>query len=228
MARIRFLDQVPIGVFATPASIASTSGSFSGSFYGEFTGSLFGTASYATNALTASYALNASDPFPYTGSAIITGSLFVIGSLTVSGSNTFTNIGPAIFSGSVTGLQGFTGSLFGTASWAEYAITASYVLNGGDTFRITSASYTASVGGGNIFLINSSSANILTINNAQSVIISSSANNVLQLNNASNTTILNVSQSGILTLSTQSAELTGSAPNGGIYFTSTSFYVGLS
>jgi hypothetical protein len=225
MARIRFLDQVPIGVFATPATVASTSGSFTGSF----TGSLFGTASYAINALTASYALNAGDPFPYTGSAIITGSLFVIGSVTVSGSNTFTNIGPAVFSGSVTGLQGFTGSLFGTASWAEYAITASYALSSqADGFRITSASYTASVGVNNIFLINSASANILTINNSQSVIISSSANNVLQLNNSNNTTILNVSQSGILTLSTQSVELTGSAPNGGIYFTSASFYVGLS
>jgi hypothetical protein len=164
MARIRFLDQVPIGVFATPTSVASTSGSFSGSFYGEFTGSLFGTASYALQSLSSSYAL-----------------------------------------------------------------TASFALNGGgDTFRITSASYTASVGGGNIFLINSASANIFTINNAQSVIISSSANNVLQLNNSNNTTILNVSQSGILTLSTQSVELTGPAPNGGIYFTSASFYVGLS
>jgi len=224
MARIRFLDQVPIGVFATPATIASSTGSFTGSF----TGSLFGTASYALNALTASYALN-SDPFPYTGSAIITGSLFVIGSVTVSGSNTFTNIGPAIFSGSVIGTEGFTGSLFGTASWAEYAITASYALSSqADGFRITSASYTASVGVNSIFLINSASANILTINNSQSVIISSSANNVLQLNNSNNTTILNVSQSGILTLSTQSVELTGPAPNGGIYFTSASFYVGLS
>ena len=161
MARIRFLDQVPIGVFATPASIASTTGSFSGSFFGVFTGSLFGTASYAES--------------------------------------------------------------------SSYALTASYALNGGgEAFRITSASYTASVGGGYIFLINSSSANILTINDYQSVIISSSANNILQLNNTNNTTVLNVSQSGILTLSTQSIELTGSAPNGGVYFTSASFYVGLS
>jgi trimeric autotransporter adhesin len=38
-----------------------------------FTGSLFGTASYATNALSASYAPDTT--FPYTGSAIITGSL---------------------------------------------------------------------------------------------------------------------------------------------------------
>ena len=88
----------------------------------SFTGSLQGTSSYA---LTASYAMNGGGggaSFPYTGDAVITGSLVVTGS-TIS-------------------TQGFTGSLFGTASWAEntlsasYAQTASYLL--GD---ITSASY---------------------------------------------------------------------------------------
>ena len=59
---------------------------------------------------------------PFTGSLIVSGSIQLIGdqsitgSLTVSGSSTFTNIGPAIFSGSVTTTQGFTGSLSGTAS----------------------------------------------------------------------------------------------------------------
>jgi len=72
---------------------------------GSFTGSLFGTASYAdystssSYALTASYVANASS-FPFTGSAIITGSLEVIG--------------PVI-------ATSFTGSLFGTASYAETA-----------------------------------------------------------------------------------------------------------
>ena len=49
MAKIRFLDQVPIGVFETPTN--TTNGSFSGSF----TGSFFGTASWSINALTASF-----------------------------------------------------------------------------------------------------------------------------------------------------------------------------
>lgn len=44
------------------------------------TGSLFGTASYASEALTASFALNSPSEFPYTGSAIITGSLTITGS----------------------------------------------------------------------------------------------------------------------------------------------------
>ena len=49
------------------------------------TGSLFGTASYATQALSASFAPS-TPAFPFTGSAIITGSLNVIGNTTVTGS----------------------------------------------------------------------------------------------------------------------------------------------
>lgn len=51
-----------------------------GNVSGSFTGSLQGTASYANQALTASYALNVTPPFPFTGSAIITGSLIITGS----------------------------------------------------------------------------------------------------------------------------------------------------
>jgi hypothetical protein len=47
----------------------------------SFTGSLLGTASYATNALSASYAPS-TPAFPYTGSAGITGSLTVVGPTT--------------------------------------------------------------------------------------------------------------------------------------------------
>jgi hypothetical protein len=47
------------------------------------TASLFGTSSWASNATTASFALNA-NIFPFTGSALITGSLGVTGSLTVT------------------------------------------------------------------------------------------------------------------------------------------------
>jgi len=83
--------------------------------------------------------------FPYTGSAIITGSL--------------------VITGSTTSTSGFTGSLFGTSSWAEsasqaltasyvtgsiftstnpalsasYALTASYAANAGSTFNSTSS-----------------------------------------------------------------------------------------
>ena len=49
----------------------------------SFTGSLLGTASYATNALSASYAPS-TPAFPYTGSALITGSLGVTGSVSIT------------------------------------------------------------------------------------------------------------------------------------------------
>lgn len=56
--------------------------SLTGSFSGSFIGDLTGTASYATQALSASYAPS-TPPFPYTGSAIISGSLEVIGLTTL-------------------------------------------------------------------------------------------------------------------------------------------------
>ena len=96
------------------------------------------------------------------------------------------------------GFYNITGSLFGTAS---YATTASYALNNPttDIFRITTGSVTASVNvKNNIFLITSASANMLSIDNT-----------------------------GILTLATQSNILTTPAPLGGIYFTSSSMYIGL-
>jgi len=55
---------------------------------GSITGSLFGTSSYATNALTASYIIGGGggSAFPYTGTAVITGSLVVTSTLQLDGS----------------------------------------------------------------------------------------------------------------------------------------------
>jgi len=82
-----------------------------GGITGSFTGSFSGNGSQLTG-------VTAEWDGSHNGNASITGSL------TVSGSSTFTNIGPAVFSGSVTSTQGFTGSLQGTASMA---LSASYV-----------------------------------------------------------------------------------------------------
>ena len=81
---------------------------------------------------------------------------------------------------------------------ASFATTASYALNA-DVFRITTGSIEASVNVSNtIFLIKSASIDILSVNNT-----------------------------GVLTLTTQSIALTGPAPVGGIYFTSSSMFIGL-
>jgi hypothetical protein len=83
-----------------------------------------------------------------------------------------------------------------------YDITASFAISASnipDAFRIITGSRTAEVSvGSDIFLIKNASQ-----------------------------TVFRVSQSGVVVLATQSVELTGTAPNGGIYFTSGSFFVGL-
>ena len=85
---------------------------------------------------------------------------------------------------------------------ASNSVTASYALNSAasaPSYLIITGSVFAQVDTkNNIFLIRSSSRDILTI-----------------------------TQSGVVILSTQSAELTDPAPVGGIYFTSGSFFVGL-
>lgn len=52
------------------------------------------------------------------------------------------------------------------------------------------------------------------------------SNDIFLIKSAS-VNMLTITQSGVVILSTQSAQLSGSAPVGGIYFTSSSFYVGL-
>lgn len=60
-----------------------------------------------------------------------------------------------------------------------------------------------------------------------SVGITSANNDIFIIKNIVGNSILTVSQSGVVILATQSAELIGPAPVGGIYFTSSSFFVGL-
>jgi hypothetical protein len=77
--------------------------------------------------------ITGSNNFTVNGSSII-----ITGSLIVSGSGTLINIGPAVFSGSVTSTAGFSGSFSGTADSSSYAYTASSATN---AFNAISASY---------------------------------------------------------------------------------------
>jgi hypothetical protein len=96
-----------------------------------------------------------------------------------------------------------TGSLYDITS--SFSLTASYALNST----------------GNVFPFSGSA--VIT----GSLEIKSNVDNIFIIKNFNNQPILTVSQSGVITIATQSAELTTSAPNGGIYFTSASFFVGL-
>ena len=80
--------------------------------------------------------------------------------------------------------------------------------------------------GTDTFLILSGSTPFLTVDQGQTT-ISSSASDLFLIKNAAGTPVLTVSQSGMVTLSTQSLTLTNPAPNGAIYFTSGALFVGL-
>lgn len=91
MAQVRFLDQVPVGVYEADSLggsggviLISSSISLGVAKTLEFTGSglvsITNEAEYAIITLT-------SDPFPYTGSAEITGSLYLIGPMNIVGSS---------------------------------------------------------------------------------------------------------------------------------------------
>lgn len=122
-----------------------------------------------------------------------------------------------------------TANTANTASYTLFAATASYVVGGisaGD--RITSGIVEAVVSTvDNVFLINSGSATFFNIDTTGSTTVTSNANNPFLIKNFGGKTLLKVSQSGVVTLATQSTQLTDPAPIGGIYFTSNSFFVGL-
>lgn len=82
---------------------------------------------------------------------------------------------------------------------ASHAVTASYALETRPSFLIETGSVQAQVyPDANIFIIRTET-----------------------------TPVLSVSSSGVITLATQSAELTGTTTAGTMYFTSSSFFVGL-
>ena len=127
-------------------------------------------------------------------------------------------------------LSNYTSSL---ATSASYALTASYALfaaNGGgssNTNQIATGSITASVdiSPNNLFLIKSGSNVYFNISSSSNITLSS--NLFIIKNFTTQQPVLTVSQSGIVIVATQSIDPTGTAPNGAIYFTSSSFFIGL-
>jgi hypothetical protein len=118
--------------------IGSSTGSFSGNFTGTFTGSLYGTASWSINSSTSSYLNQLNQDISITGSLYQIGGTFFPNNIdwfsssiqydtgsyilttTANGLTTYTNyqnLGSALSSYINTG--SFSGTLNGTASWAE-------------------------------------------------------------------------------------------------------------
>ena len=135
-------------VIATVARVdqfLSNTGSFSGSFIGEFTGSLLGTASWANNATTASYVLNAvSSSFSSTSSYISPNNALIAGlpytiynssaAAAISTSIDFTISESLLRNGSTIVLQGYMSRASGTGT-VSYTWTAnSFASSSGGSY----------------------------------------------------------------------------------------------
>jgi hypothetical protein len=132
-------------------------------------------ASYATQALSASFSSTASYVDPLYQAVKISGSLTVTGSTNLVGdtgitlfsanADVLTFTGSIFTSGSIVSVGSLninrvTSSLFGTASWAINAVTASYVLNAVSASFATSSSFASTSSFANNFTV----ANTLTLN----------------------------------------------------------------
>lgn len=119
---------------AVSASYALTA-SFAISSSRSISSSFATTASYALNGGVTQIIAGTNVTITNGGSGSVTinaagsGGSIDTGSFATTGSNTF--IGNQVITGSLNVTQGITGSLFGTSSWANNSITASYALNGG-------------------------------------------------------------------------------------------------
>ena len=171
------------------ASIASLSSSFStfsgsfmtGSFTGSFTGSVFGTASYASQALTASYAATASSADDFTVRGTLTAQTIIAQTITssieyVTGSTQFGSLlsNTHQFTGSVlvTGSLIINGeNLTGISSSLSSRITAD---SSSFSSRITTNSASFATFSGSYVNESSSFANRITTNSASFATFSSS------------------------------------------------------
>lgn len=114
----------------------------------------------------------------------------------------------------------------------EFVVKNGLIVNGGTTTitgSLVAPSITGSLFGTASLALTASYVNplIQDVLITGSLFLTGTGNNLFLIRNQTNTPVLTVSQSGVIILATQSVELAGSAPNGGLYFTSASFYVGL-
>jgi hypothetical protein len=105
-------------------------------------------------------------------------------------------------------------------------VTGSFNTTGSILFVSTNSSIVSNPAfASNDFFLVRNSITTFVINDG--VQITSSANNPIQVLGTNNNNLLQVSQSGLVIFSTSSVNPSGNAPNGGILFTSTNFFVGL-
>jgi hypothetical protein len=190
--------------------------------YGGVTGSLQGTASWANNATTASYALVATSASYASASTTASYALFAT---SASYTETASYVNPlsqsVIISGSLS-LNSTTSS--GFVSNADTLIFVGTASFSGLTSVTSSLVIENQTNPASLFLIKSGSTEYFNVSSSGNVTIYS---NLFIIKNFTNQQpVLTVSQS-IVQFATQSSNPSGTAPNGGIWFTSTNMYVGL-
>jgi hypothetical protein len=147
------------------------------------------------------------DPSIFTSSFVSTSSFNAFTSSYNTGSFTGSFIGTFVGDGS--GLTGLP-----TSQW-----TSSF---DGSISRDSNVSVTGSFG-----VTNQAGTSLFLVNAQGATTIKSTAANIFLVQNQNSVNILTVSQSGVIVVATQSVELNSPAPNGAMYFTSNSFFVGL-
>lgn len=210
-----------------------------GKFSGD--GSGLTSISSASYAVTASYALSSAGTFlsaSYASSASVavsssyaTTASFALngggGSTSPGGLNTQIQFNSAsVFSGSSALTFTIGGGGGGIPITPNALSLTGSLLTTGSLFLIGQGSFTSlsSYTTSDFFLVRNATTTLKVIDGIQ---VTSSAEVPLQIFNSSNNNLLQISQSGVVILATSSVILTGTAPNGAIYFTSSSFYVGI-
>jgi hypothetical protein len=142
---------------------------------------------------------------------------------------------PSIFTSSFVSTSSFNAF---TSSYNTGSFTGSFIGDGSGLTGLPISKWTGSIDGsisrnsdvyvtGSFGVTNQSNTSLFLINAQGAATIKSTAATIFLIQNQNNINVLTVSQSGVIVVATQSVELSNPAPNGGMYFTSNSFFVGL-
>jgi hypothetical protein len=80
---------------------------------------------------------------------------------------------------------------------------------------------------GSFGVTNQTGTSLFLINAQGTTTVKGTATNIFLVQNQNNISLLTVLQSGVIVVATQSIELSSQAPNGGMYFTSSSLFIGI-
>jgi hypothetical protein len=142
---------------------------------------------------------------------------------------------PSLFTSSFVSTSSFNAF---TSSYNTGSFTGSFIGDGSGLTGLPTSKWTGSIDGsinrnsdvyvtGSFGVTNQAGTSLFLINAQGATSVKSTAADIFLVKNQNNVNILTVSQSGVIVVATQSVELSNPAPNGGIYFTSNSFFVGL-